>query len=843
MKFSLFDFQEEALEEVFQHLAKAKNDWKAGYTSSFALTATTGAGKTVMVAAIFEGLFNGNDKYKFDSDTGATVIWFSDDPSLNEQSRVKLLQASDKLNIGNLVTVSEDSFDQEKLEPKTVYFLNTQKLSRTSRLVRGDTDNRTYTIWETIQNTINDDSTTLYLLLDEAHRGMGENGGGNGANRTTIVKQLINGFEKSPPIPIVVGISATVERFTQAMQDAQNRATQPNVKVPPGRVQSSGLLKDTIALDIPKVSGPFDTVLVRRGAEELNQISKAWAEYCKAEDCDRVSPLLILQVPNKPDPTKIGECIDIIFSIVPNLSVENVAHVFGEHTSQKFGSYTVNYIKPERVQETDEIRILIAKDAISTGWDCPRAEVMVSFRSAVDQTYITQLLGRMLRTPLARRIEGNEELNSVTCLLPGFDDETTERVVESITKGDEGQETIPGRRVLLNSQTFYPNPSVKDNVWEQFEELESWSLPRRGFNPLQRLQKLALALSNDDIVKKCVKKVNDKLHKLLDGLYAQYKDEIHEVCDQIRNVEIEKINVNKATGESTTSLYTVPADYNVIEQAFKQARRLLSPSLSNSYCGYLASKGGDDEDSIIDAQIVISGMARLDSIVSAINEEAARIAKELLNKYRAEIKSKSEARRSYYTILSEQDTEPVKHYLVKPESWIRETSIRQDNGKVEALPTFEQHMISDNDGKFPVELNPLETHVVHAELQRRNMLAWYRNPGRKCEESLGILYEKDSEASILRPDFLFFSENSDGSISASIVDPHSTIYADALPKIKGLAEFAEKYGKLFDRIEAVDEINSGFKYLDLQNPKVRAAAQKAESATNLYESDFANDYT
>ena len=45
------------------------------------------------------------------------------------------------------------------------------------------------------------------------------------------------------------------------------------------------------------------------------------------------------------------------------------------------------------------MRVLFAKDAISTGWDCPRAEVLVSFRPAEDETHITQLLGRMVRTP------------------------------------------------------------------------------------------------------------------------------------------------------------------------------------------------------------------------------------------------------------------------------------------------------------------------------------------------------------------------------------------------------------------------------------------------------------
>ena len=51
------------------------------------------------------------------------------------------------------------------------------------------------------------------------------------------------------------------------------------------------------------------------------------------------------------------------------------------------------------MQDDTWVRVLIAKDAISTGWDCPRAEVMVSFRPASDQTYIAQMLGRMVRTP------------------------------------------------------------------------------------------------------------------------------------------------------------------------------------------------------------------------------------------------------------------------------------------------------------------------------------------------------------------------------------------------------------------------------------------------------------
>ena len=187
MKFTLKDYQDDAVKDVLVNLKKAQKRWREDDDKhAFSLTATTGAGKTVMAAAVFEVLFFGNDGYDFEPDPGAVVIWFSDDPSLNEQSRFRLMEASDKLTISDLVNVG-NTFSRETFEAGKIYFLNTQKLSKNSLLVRGhDADDpaletadgqrimpdmRSYTIWDTIQNTIEDPDLTLYLVLDEAHRG------------------------------------------------------------------------------------------------------------------------------------------------------------------------------------------------------------------------------------------------------------------------------------------------------------------------------------------------------------------------------------------------------------------------------------------------------------------------------------------------------------------------------------------------------------------------------------------------------------------------------------------------------------------------------------------------
>jgi hypothetical protein len=393
-----------------------------------------------MAAAVFEALFHGDDGFNFDRDPGAVVIWFSDDPSLNEQTRFRLMESSDRLRHTDLVVI-ENTFNRAKFDAGKIYFLNTQKLGKKSLLVRGfdgeeedgtfpsmRPDLRSHTIWDTICNTIEDPALSLYLVLDEAHRGMGNSGGGT--ERSTIVKRLINGESGVPGIPVVWGISATVERFNKAMEVATGRTTLPPVTVDATRVQESGLLKDTIVLDIPdEATGDFDTVLLRRATDKLKEASEEWAAYAREQESDEfVTPVMVLQVPNTPSPTEIGKALDVIFKQWPDLNETHVAHVFGEHSTQKFGPYEVPHIPPQRVQDDTWVRVLIAKDAISTGWDCPRAEVMISFRPASDQTYIAQLLGRMVRTPLARRIPGNDRLNSVDCLLPKFDKETVEAV-------------------------------------------------------------------------------------------------------------------------------------------------------------------------------------------------------------------------------------------------------------------------------------------------------------------------------------------------------------------------------------------------------------------------------
>lgn len=807
-----------------------------------------------MAAAVFEALFRGDDRYGFDRDPGAVVLWFSDDPSLNEQTRFRLMESSDRLRHTDLVVV-EHPFNHLKFEAGKIYFLNTQKLSRKSLLVRGfeneeisgefpemRPDMQNQTIWDIIRNTIYDPQLTLYLVLDEAHRGMGKDSG----ERTTIVKRLINGESGVPAIPVVWGISATVERFNTAMEGAQGRSTLPHVTVDVARVQDSGLLKDTIVLDIPEEEkGDFDTVLIRRGAEKLRESSKEWAEYLSQQRSgETVMPLMVLQVPNTPNLNDIGRALETIFQHWPDLKETCVAHVFGDHKTQRFGKYSVPYIEPQRVQDDSGIRILIAKDAISSGWDCPRAEVMVSFRPASDQTYIAQLLGRMVRTPLARRIPGNERLNSVDCLLPRFDKKTVEKVVSALR--DASGEIPPTGRILVNPTEIKPNPAAKDLIWEKFVSLPSQTRPLREAKPPLRLTALAHELASDGLLSYAGEKAHEAMHKFLDEFLNKNAKAFAEKRSLVKTVEGRTIIADMKSGITNDKLFETSADYAVIDDAYKRSARIISPDIARTYTLEIATRKPDAKEdldhALIEAREDVAALHLLENLQILFDNEATKLADSWIEKYREDIKRLTHDRQAAYDQIVAQTTEPQDVELLRPVIWREPTKVREGNGPERAIPSFKNHLMCDENGLYPVVLNAWEQKVVETECKKPGFKFWYRNPQVPSKESLGIAYNNSDSTKLLRPDFIFFSEN-EGKVVADIIDPHGTQLADALPKIRGLAHYVEKHPEVFRRVEVIAEVNAKMRVLDLIRENVRQAAMQAMSAEALYNSPYAGDYS
>jgi hypothetical protein len=179
--------------------------------------------------------------------------------------------------------------------------------------------------------------------------------------------------------------------------------------------------------------------------------------------------------------------------------------------------------------------------------------------------------------------------------------------------------------------------------------------------------------------------------------------------------------------------------------------------------------------------------------------------------------------------------------LVRPVSRFEPSKVREKDASETAIPSYTQHLLCDDQGDYPAELGAWEQAVLTAEMGRAGFKAWYRNPDRPSQDSLGIAYEDGGDTKIVRPDFLFFAEQG-GRIVVDLIDPHGFHLADALPKLKGLARYAETHAKVYRRVEAVADSGGKLRVLDLTRTDVREAIMKADSAEALYKSAVAGDY-
>ena len=441
MKTELFPFQKTALARLRQSVATALGNYQSTHTPQVvSYTAPTGAGKTIVMSALIETIYYGDELYPEQNE--AIFIWLSDSPQLNEQSRLKIDLKADKI-LNQCVTISDDSFDLETLEDGHIYFLNTQKLSKSSNLTK-HSDGRQYTIWETLANTVHEKSDRLYFIIDEAHRGA--QGARDLTKNTTIMQKFLKGSDADnlPPMPVVIGMTATPQRFNRLAEGIQS--TTHYVRTTADEVRASGLLKDRIIITYPEHSGN-DMAVLQAATDEWKQKCDHWYQYCYEQHYGQVNPILVVQVQNgsghQISATDLDECLRIIEERLGDRFLEGqVVHAFGEGTpTLQIGGLDVPYCEPSRIADDKRIKVVFFKETLSTGWDCPRAETMMSFRRAVDHTYVAQLLGRMVRTPTQQHINVDETLNDVHLYLPQFNEATVYDVVKALQ--DEEGATIP----------------------------------------------------------------------------------------------------------------------------------------------------------------------------------------------------------------------------------------------------------------------------------------------------------------------------------------------------------------------------------------------------------------
>lgn len=843
MRFELRDYQRDAALQVLNRLRRGRRDLREERErSSFALSAITGSGKTVIATAVIEALLFGSSDLDTDPDPRTAFLWITDDPSLNRQTRGRMFEASELLAPTSLVELDE-SFQDADLAPGRVYFLNTQKLSRSSRLVQSGTNAREFSFWDILRRTINGGQTDLVMVLDEAHRGMKR-----AADRRTIVSRLIHGEAGSnPPMPIVWGISATIERFTQAMGEVTDRTAYPNVDVDIELVRASGLIKDEIGLAQPDEKGTFSTTLLREAVKATRAFEERWAAYSAAEGEPEVLPVLVVQVPDKASDAALSQTVATIEEEWPELAGDAIAHVLGEHQMLTLGTRSVEWIYPESIQTETRVRVVLAKEAISTGWDCPRAEVLYSERPAKDATHIAQIIGRMVRQPLAHRIATDDALNGVICYLPLFDKKALTAIKDELEgAGAENGQNRVGAAVVRAPMIFERNPLLPAEVFDFIDELPSIPTPDKTASPLRRAQKLAQLLADDKdgspLLAGAGAELTKRLNARLDGLAAEYADLVDANVTDLLSTTI-RIEFPNSIGEDTERSPIITNVATHSRDLTRDAQRIIDSVKEGAgkawYLHRVTAEPAADRDAL---RVQCAALIRVPGVIVSVEASATEWVKDHLDAFRVEIKNMTGLRRDEFMRVQEQ-TNAVEEVTVRLRA--NERAATKDRGG-EDLPRYSGHVFADAAGQFPVDLNDWERQVVGAELGRQGFVAWYRNPGSATPASLRIAYQSDAgEWQSLQPDFIVVSRRSDGSLAASIIDPHGDYLADARGKLRALADFAERFGDRFVRIESIAKADDGsLRVLDLTDPTVRTAVQAFDGAkvSHLYASDRARPY-
>ncbi|MFZ2526317.1 MAG: DEAD/DEAH box helicase family protein [Rhodococcus sp. (in: high G+C Gram-positive bacteria)] len=834
MKFTLEPYQSTAVESVLTHLAKARAGYlDDGERTAVGLTAPTGAGKTVIATAVLEGIYKGTPTRTPNPDM--TVLWITDDRSLNAQTISKITQASGgSIDINRIRFLGE--VDHRTLEPGHIYFVHIQAMQKNSTLhaVRPDgthNDKRTHGAWDMIANTVRERGEDFLVIWDEAHRGAGT----KNTDRKSIAGTIVGGGTTNigtvqPPAPVVLGISATPDRFQAAMQAADR--TMRLVEVKAGDVRESGLLKDRILLRSLGESQSADNTMLALAVEDLKSSDQAWRIHHATTGDRPVEPLLVVQVEQGLSPAKeearLAEILAVMESAWPALSDYAVAHAFGDHGQYKVGDKTVRYLPPEAISGDDQARVVLFKSALTTGWDCPRAEVMISFQNKDSYTEIAQLIGRLVRTPLAKRVDGGDDrLNEVAAYLPGFRTEHVARVVNALTEDETVEVDVVVAPVVCEKSADVP-----PELFDLLDSLPSYTRQRTTFSSrTAQLMRLAAALTEHDLLEQGSAKAKQWIVDQMRAADGQRSSEIDAKVEDIMSLTISTTMV--AYGEAlmqSVGRSATPTNERDLEGYFRKAKRLLPDGSANWYYNDLCDRGEDD----IDASARLAAMADL-GFKTVIEEQAAALIDNWRQQHAAKVSAKPRHVRDQIEPLWHLGGTPMLPTTVAVRDAYPAATEKVRGATVEPIDTYPLHLYvipagKPDAGKFPVDTSrsSWEQEVLDSELDSDTLVGWYRNPS-SGRHALAVPYEFGDKHQLMHPDFLFWHDDGDGQYVMDIVDPHRFDLADTSAKWSALARYAQDHADRVRRCLAVAKVGESLRALDLTAPGID---ERIAAATN-----------
>lgn len=786
MLVDLFEFQQKALDELRDRQRKAQRRYiQDGDKHIIPFTAPTGAGKTIIMSAFIEALYCGDTHQGAQND--AIVLWISDSPELNEQSKMKLYAKADKLTMRPVVTIDERSFKADKLQLGTIYFVNTQKFGTNSNLVKYSNE-RNYTGWDFMRNTVEEYGEKLVVIIDEAHRGAKS----DQQEQMTIMQKFILGSvaDNMPSMPLVIGMSATLERF-YTLANASDSTQMSKVEVTPNAVRESGLLKDKINIHHPKTDEIIaEMTYLAQAAKDWKDKCKHWEAYKQHEDVD-VCPVLVVQVKNGRNEvvseTDLDECIRQIESNAGiTLQHGDVVHTFNNSETINMNGLEVRYLDPSRIAENKTVKIVFFKDNLTTGWDCPRAETMMSFKVASGYTNIAQLLGRMVRTPLQKRIETDDILNEVNLYLPNFNSTTVERVKRELEGTIPTEvETNPTEKQILELRGNLPCGISRKEVFNAINNatIDTYAIPKNGITDYRTaLFKLCHLLVRTRIYRDAINKLLDDIVEKItafiqqledNGLYDETMNSVRSMNDMV--VSLDALGTTITDENAGNHLILTDTDiYNWSENVEAKFGR------NGVLTAYRQHRFGEYDNTDLRLHFIL--YVNDQTSIEELNSYCKDRFHEYVDTYRHDIVSRGETEKREYEKIVKAHVSTNPFDLCLPDLIVTN---RNERGIA-----YNDHLYCDGNGEAVFKLNEWEKDVLDAERQKDGFVCWMRNIPNK-DSSLCIQYKVGTQYKPHFPDFIVVRQVN-GSFEFYLLEPHFTGYADSVPKLKGMAAYSER---------------------------------------------------
>lgn len=328
--------------------------------------APTGSGKTYMVSQALTQMVKENPEIAF------AFIWISVN-NLHEQSLNSLSRYFEDEQLLDCITNTD--LNNNTIEQNQIMFINWESINKENSLFRVDNE-QNWNLQSVVENT-KDIGNTIVLLIDESHRNAS----------TDKSKELIDIIKPR----LIIEVTATPKSSSGTLID-----------IPLKEVIDEGMIKKEVRINDEKPSSiKSNEDVLRLALRKRTQLCTAYKSLCK-----NINPLMLIQIPNKRANDVINPEDEIIeFLSKEGLTVQNgkVALWLSEDHRNK-----------EEVELNDSpVQVLIFKEAIALGWDCPRASILFLQREWNNERYEfnIQTLGRIMRMPEQTHYDDKPELN------------------------------------------------------------------------------------------------------------------------------------------------------------------------------------------------------------------------------------------------------------------------------------------------------------------------------------------------------------------------------------------------------------------------------------------------